>query len=79
MGKFLFWIVVAFGVLLALRLAGAAAAKRRRDAGAATNGARSPAETMVRCRRCGVYLPRDDALPAADGFVCADPACAQRR
>ena len=28
---------------------------------------------MVRCARCGLHLPRDEALPgAADGFYCSE-------
>lgn len=79
MGKVIFWIVVVFGVLLGLRLYNAAAAKRRaREAGAAKD-AGPQADTMVRCANCGVYLPRADALPAAGGYLCGDPACSPRR
>jgi hypothetical protein len=78
MGKFLFWIVIAFVVLLGLRLLNLGAAKRRaRDASADGKGP-PPSEAMVRCRRCGVYLPRAEALPAGDGFTCGEPACTAR-
>ena len=77
MGKIVFWIVVVFAVLLVLRLLNAAKAKRRADA--ARRGGASPAEPMVRCVRCGVFLPRADALPAPGGFSCGDASCAQRR
>jgi len=74
MGKIVFWIVVVFAVLFALRLWNSAKA-RRRDAGKA-QGAAAP-EAMVKCVRCGVFLPRADALPAPGGYRCTDPKCAQ--
>jgi len=78
MGKVIFWIVIVFVVLLGLRLANVAAAKRRaRESGTAKKAA--PGDTMVRCANCGVYLPRADALPAAGGYLCGDPGCATRR
>jgi uncharacterized protein len=73
MGKVVFWIVVVFVLLLGLRLFNAGKAKRRaQDAG------RTKVETMVRCAKCGVFLPQADARPLADGFVC-DPGCTARR
>ncbi len=79
MTKALIWIVVVFVVLFGLRLLNVAKAKRR--AGTSDRGApREPqVETMVRCARCGVYLPRADATPGPAGLTCGDPACAQRR
>ena len=80
MGKFIFWIVVVFVVLLGLRLMNAGKGKRRaREAGESAKQASAPAETMVRCDTCGVFLPRGDARPVAGGYVCGDPACAARR
>jgi uncharacterized protein len=79
MGKVVFWLVVVFLALLVLRLAGATAAKRRRPRAGAERQPAPPAETMVRCRNCGVYLPREDAVADQEGFVCGDPACARRR
>jgi hypothetical protein len=35
---------------------------------------------MVRCARCGTFVPQAEALPAPDGtFTCAEPGCASRR
>jgi hypothetical protein len=76
MGKVIFWIVVVFGVLFALRLLNAAKAKRRADVARKASDAK--AQPMVRCVRCGVFLPSADALPAPGGHSCADPRCAQR-
>jgi hypothetical protein len=77
--KLLVWVIVIAVALMVLRLTNIAAAKRR--AGAATNaspqGAR--ADTMVRCVRCGVYLPSADAKSGPDGLTCGEPACLDRR
>ncbi len=80
MTKILLWIVVD------LRGAVRAPSAERRQ-GEAARGPRPPAmhrgrrppETMVRCARCGVYLPRADAKPGPAGLTCGDPGCAQRR
>lgn len=82
MGKIVFWIVVFFVVLLAVRLVNVAAAKARRDAGRPSDEAKRDklaAEPTVRCARCGVYLPKSEALPAPDGYRCGDPACTRQR
>ena len=78
MTKILLWIAVIFIVLFALRLLNVAKAKR---ANAASRGAaQSPqAETMIRCARCGVYLPRADATAGPDGLTCGEAGCAQKR
>ena len=77
MGKIVFWIVVVFAVMFVLRLVNVAKARRRADL--ARRGGTPPAEPMVRCVRCGVYLPRADATPAPGGFTCGDAECAKRR
>jgi hypothetical protein len=77
--KILLWIVVVFAVLLGLRLYNAGKAKRRADAGSAPPGRAPAADTMVRCVRCGVFLPRADAKPGPVGMTCGDPGCAERR
>ena len=81
MGKVIFWLVLIFAVLVGIRLVNAAKARRRADA--AQRAAAAPetpaAEPMVRCARCGVYLPRADASPVPDGFRCGDAKCVQRQ
>lgn len=76
MGKLIFWIVVIVGVLLIGRLANLAAAKRRNGPG---SPAAPPAQPMVRCLRCGTFLPASDAKAAPGGHVCGDPGCTARR
>ena len=77
MTKIMFWIVIIFAVLFALRLINVAKAKRR----AATPQRRRPpppADTMVRCVRCGVYLPQTDATPGDRAVSpAASPRCAR--
>jgi Ni/Fe-hydrogenase subunit HybB-like protein len=76
MGKIVFWLVVIFGALFVLRIVNASRARRRAE------NVRTPAPAgvpMVQCRECGVFLPRGEALPAADGFRCADGVCGKRR
>jgi len=76
MGKVIFWLVLVFGVLFALRLLNASKARSgRRDA--ARPG---PADmAMIKCVECGVFLPRTDATTAPDGYRCGDPACPNRK
>ena len=78
MGKVIFWIVLIFGVLFALRLYNAAKARRRANAAKQAAAPKPPAaEAMVQCARCGVYLPRADATSVGGGFQCGDAKCAQ--
>ena len=77
MGKIVFWIVVVFALLFGLRLVNAAKAKRRADL--ARRSGTPPVESMVRCARCGVFLPQADATPVPGGFRCGDPVCGKRR
>lgn len=79
MGKVIFWIVVVFLVLFGLRLLNASKAKRRQDEARRAAGGQAASDTMVRCVRCGLFLPRAEATPAAGGFACADTRCAERR
>jgi len=79
-GKVLFWIVIIFAVLFALRLYNARQAKRRGDAArdAAQKKTTATGDPMVRCARCGVFLPKAEATSVSTGYVCSDPACARR-
>ena len=80
MGKVIFWIVVVFAVLF-----GAAAPQRRqgeataRDAAAPQGGdAARQGAAMVRCARCGVFLPQADARADRAASSAATPAAPQR-
>ena len=79
MTKILIWAVIIVVVLFALRLLNVAKAKRRADPSGRGSPSTPPAEAMVRCVRCGVYLPSADAKPGPGGLTCGEPGCAQRR
>ncbi len=79
MTKILLWVVVIFVLLFGLRLLNVAKAKRRAGPSASGVPPAPAAETMVRCARCGIYLPQKDALRGPEGLTCGDPACAQPR
>ena len=65
MGKLLLLIIAIIVVYFVLT---GFARKRRKRAGTP-----APGETMVPCARCGVNLPRSEALEAAGGgFFCSE-------
>jgi hypothetical protein len=76
MGKIIAWLILIFVVLFALRMIGLRNARIRRRA---SNTAAGPvAEPMVRCMRCGVFLPRKEARAVGDGYACASGTCAAK-
>jgi hypothetical protein len=80
MSKLIFWIVVVFAILFALRLINSAKAKKRaEEAGRAAREPAPPVEEMVRCSRCGTYLPKSDARYSPAGVTCGDPDCSRLR
>jgi hypothetical protein len=74
MTKIIAWLILIFLVLLALRLIGLRNARARQKA-ARNAGSKTVAEPMVRCVRCGVYLPRAEAKEGTGGYVCATGTC----
>ena len=78
MGKIVFWLVVVFVVLFALRLLNASKRKARDARARAAPGAPA-ASAMVRCVECGVFLPQADARAVPAGFHCGTVNCAQHR
>jgi hypothetical protein len=75
MSKIVAWLILIFVVLLALRIINMRNARRRGEA-KATGQADTSSQPMVRCLRCGVFLPRTDARAVDGGFACADRQCA---
>jgi hypothetical protein len=73
MAKIIAWLILIFLVLLALRMISLRNARLRRKTAEA---ARSAAEPMVRCGRCGIYLPRAEARKSGNGYLCATGGCA---
>ena len=76
MGKIIFWLIVFFVVLLALRLVNVASSRAR--GGAPRGGRKAKDAAMTRCVNCGVYLPSADAIQGPRGPVCGDPPCLPR-
>ena len=69
--KIIAWLILIFVVLLALRMINVRNARTRRNA-ARDAAAKPAAEPMVRCVRCGVYLPRTEAREISGGYACAE-------
>ncbi|MCC7325377.1 MAG: hypothetical protein IT521_01045 [Burkholderiales bacterium] len=76
MGKIVFWVVVVFVLLFALRMWNLAKARSRSRSAQARKDAPQP---MVQCVRCGVFLPAADAQAVPGGYRCTDPACTVHR
>jgi uncharacterized protein len=70
MARIVAWLVLIFMVLFALRVIAARSARGRRK-----SSPQEVAEAMVRCARCGVFLPRSEAKETRSGFVCAAAGC----
>jgi hypothetical protein len=87
-GKIIFWIVVFFLVLLALRLVSVHKTRQdenerreREDKPGTKKGNRddTPAnEAMVKCSRCGVFFPKSTSVMTSTGLACNDSSCRHR-
>jgi uncharacterized protein len=75
-GKVIFWLVVVFIVLFALRLVNASKHRARNGQRAAPRD--SAVGAMARCVDCGVYLPSADATAGPRGPLCGDAKCLER-
>jgi uncharacterized protein len=75
--KILLWTIVIVVALIGLRLLNVSKANRRTSGRGPS--APPPAETMIRCACCGVYLPQKDATPGPAGLTCGEPACLRPR
>jgi hypothetical protein len=75
MAKLIAWLILIFVVLLALRVIALRKSRARQQAAGGTT-AQAAAVPMVRCARCGVFLPRAEAQEAGGGYVCAAGGCA---
>jgi uncharacterized protein len=71
-GKVIFWIVIIFVVLFCLRMYNVGQQKKRERRDAPLSG---PGETMVRCTRCGIFLPRSEAQMVEGKIRCRDKDC----
>jgi uncharacterized protein len=69
MGRIFFFLLLALGAYVAWQwLQRGNAAGRSSDARPRVE----PPQPMVQCARCGVHLPRLDALPAGDRYFCSE-------
>ena len=72
MGRIVFLLIIVFLVYLVFR--GFFRAQTRRKAEMAVRSEKT--EDMVACARCGVNLPRSEAEPEGNAFICRDnPRC----
>jgi uncharacterized protein YpmB len=79
MAKIIAWLIVVFIVLLALRLVNFRNARARREREEAKQAAVPKAKggvPMVRCIRCGIYLPQTEARSVRGGYACVAGECA---
>ncbi|MDR2709922.1 MAG: hypothetical protein LBB65_01045 [Burkholderiales bacterium] len=76
MGKLLFWVLVFIIAMIVWRLWNIRQWRaRRRDEAPSAAQKTGREEPMVRCVRCGVFLPREEARMTHDGYRCNDEAC----
>ena len=73
MSKIIAWLILIFVVLFALRLIGLRNARKRRAQSEPKDKTGAP---MVRCVRCGVFLPRAEAMSVSGGYACTEGRCA---
>ena len=78
MAKVVAWLVLIFVVLLALRMINVRKTRSKIRGATRAPAGDTIAQPMVRCARCGVFLPRSDAKPVTEGYACADSECAKR-
>jgi hypothetical protein len=72
LGRIVFLLIIAFLVWLVFRGFFRAQTRRKAEVQAASH----KTEDMVACSRCGVNLPRSEAEPEGNVFVCRDnPRC----
>ena len=53
-------------------------AKARAEAARKAKRSRARPALMVRCVKCGVFLPKPEARETTTGYRCQDAACAAR-
>ena len=78
MAKVVAWLVLIFVVLLALRIINVRKIRSKTRGATRAPAGETIAQPMVRCARCGVFLPRSDAKAVTEGYACVDSECAKR-
>ncbi len=69
MGRILFFVVLAVGLYVAFRMWRGA---RQRGAAQGRPGRSAAGEAMVRCDRCGLNVPRSEAVADGDLWYCSE-------
>jgi hypothetical protein len=73
---FVLLAIVVLAVVIVMRLVKTFAATRSTTDSQIDDATRDASEAkLVKCVRCGAFVPRGDALPAPGGFLCSDPKC----
>lgn len=71
MAKFLIWVVVILGVMLVSRALTHRHAAQKIRRSPPQPAAKAPAESMVRCAHCQIYLPRSEAYMSQGKTWCS--------
>ena len=67
MGRILFFLLLGLALYLLWR------SMQSRDGGKRTSRPPEPAlQAMVSCAKCGLHIPRHEALPLGDRFFCCE-------
>jgi uncharacterized protein len=69
MGRILFFLLLAVGLYVAIRLWGGG---RTRGDGSAASRPAVKGEEMVRCDRCGLNVPESEAIRDTGKWYCSD-------
>ena len=67
MGRILFFVLLAIVVYMVLR----SMQRRGNDRPRGTTGS-GPPQAMVSCAKCGLHVPRHEALPLGDRYFCCE-------
>ena len=70
MGRILFFVVLGVGLYVAFRIW--RAGQQRDGANRAAGSPPAAGEAMVRCDRCGLNVPRSEALAEGDRWYCSE-------
>jgi uncharacterized protein len=76
--KIIVFLIVFFAILLAMRWW--SAHQRASEDRAREDQKRKPGEgeAVVRCIKCGVHIPKSNALMVGSGWRCADETCQRK-
>ena len=70
MMRLVFWCLIGALLYAALRKLAGSSGTGKSSAGGQTGGGQGRVEDMVRCRVCGLNLPKSEALPVGGQWAC---------